>query len=45
MKEKMLDEIIRKFGFEHKWTIQFARMCEKYGEAACKQRYEILMKK
>lgn len=45
MKEKMVDDIIRKFGFEHKWTIQFARMCEKRGEAACKQRYEILMKK
>lgn len=28
MKDKMLTEVIRKYGFEHKITLMFARLCE-----------------
>lgn len=28
MKEKMLTEVIKKYGFEHKITIAFAKLCE-----------------
>lgn len=27
-REKMIEDVIRKFGFEHKATIRFCRMCE-----------------
>lgn len=28
MKDKMLTEVIRKYGFEHKITLMFAHLCE-----------------
>lgn len=47
-RQKMLDNVIRKFGFEHHWTKLFARMCErvdKYTDEMVAFRYEILMNK
>lgn len=44
----MLDQVIRKFGFEHRWTVQFARMCEdanRYTDEMVLFRYDMLMDK
>jgi hypothetical protein len=47
-RQKMLDNVIRKFGFEHRWTVQFARMCEdanRYTDEMVLFRYDMLMHK
>ena len=30
---EMLDKVIAKYGYEHEYTIYFARLCEKYAQA------------
>lgn len=30
MKEKLLDKVIARYGYEHKLTIFFAKICEKF---------------
>ena len=32
LRENLLDRIIRIYGFEHKITIWFAKMCERYSQ-------------
>lgn len=46
MKDKMLTEVIRKYGFEHKITLMFARLCEN-GTSITRLTaiYKIIMKK
>ncbi len=46
MKDKMLTEVIRKYGFEHKITLMFARLCENgTSMARLTTIYKIIMKK
>ena len=46
-REQMMDNVIRKFGFEAKATIIFCRMCERgnLAHTQIKTRYNELMKR
>lgn len=44
-REEMMDNIIRKFGFEAEETIDFCEKCEKYGYTVIKLEYTRLMRK
>lgn len=44
-REEMMNNIIRKFGFEAKETINFCKKCEKYNYAIVKLEYIRLMRK
>lgn len=44
-KEKMMDMVIRKFGFDAEETIEFCQICEKYPYIIAKLKYLRLMRK
>jgi len=41
--ERMIDDVIRKFGFEARQTINFCRMCERENINRVEKRYNELM--
>ena len=46
MKDKMLTEVIKKYGFEHKITLMFAPLCENgTSMARLTMIYKVIMKK
>lgn len=46
-REEMMDNVIRKFGFEHEMTIQFCTMCEspRFTDLVVEVAYNYLMNK